>query len=99
MSFQVRFTREAKDDLERLYSFLLERDLLAARRAKDVICKGMEFLKDFPFACRKATPQNPFLREMLISFGHSGYVVLFEIEDKKTVTIPAIRHQREEDYH
>lgn len=99
MSFQVRYTREAREDLERLYSFLLEKDLQAARRAKEVISKGMEFLKDFPFACRKATSQNPFLREMLISFGHSGYVVLFEIEDKKTVTILAIRHQREEDYH
>ena len=99
MSYRVRYTREAKDDLERLYHFLLEQDLLAPRRAKDAITRGMEFLKDFPFACRKAIPDNPFLREMLISFGHSGYVVLFEIEDKKTVTILAIRHQREEDYH
>lgn len=50
-------------------------------------------------SCRKATSENPFLREMLISFGHSGYVVLFEIEDPITVTILAIRHQREADYH
>jgi len=99
MSYRVRYTREAKEDLERLYLFLLEQDLQVARRAKDAITKGMEFLKDFPFACRKAIPDNPFLREMLISFGHSGYVVLFEVEDKKTVTILAIRHQREEDYH
>jgi plasmid stabilization system protein ParE len=99
MNYRVRYTREAKDDLERLYHFLLEQDLLAARRAKDAITRGMEFLKDFPFACRKAIPDNPFLREMLISFGHSGFVVLFEIEDKNTVTILAIRPQREEDYH
>ena len=99
MSYRVRYTREAKEDLERLYLFLLEQDLQVARRAKDAITKGMEFLKDFPFACRKAIPDNPFLREMLISFGHSGYVVLFEVENKKTVTILAIRHQREEDYH
>ncbi len=99
MSYRVRYTREAKEDLERLYLFLLEQDLQVARRAKDAITKGMEFLKDFPFACRKAIPDNPFLREMLISFGHSGYVVLFEVEDKKTVTILAIRYQREEDYH
>ena len=99
MSYRVRYTREAKEDLERLYRFLLDQDLLVAQRAKDAISKGMEFLKDFPFACRKATSENPFLREMLISFGHSGYVVLFEIEDKTTVTILAIRHQREADYH
>ncbi len=99
MSYHVRYTREAKEDLERLYRFLLDQDLSAARRAKDAITRGMDFLKDFPFACRKATPDDPFLREMLISFGQSGYVVLFEIEDKSTVTILAIRHQREEDYH
>lgn len=98
MSYKVRYTREAKEDLERLFRFLLDQDLQAAGRARDAISKGMEFLKDFPFACRKATSENPFLREMLISFGNSGYVVLFEIEDKTTVTILAIRHQRESDY-
>jgi len=36
---------------------------------------------------------------MLISFGSKGYVVLFEIEDGKKVTILAVRHQREEDYY
>lgn len=99
MSCQVRYTREAKEDIERLYAFLLERDIQAARRAKVAIGKAMAFLKDFPFACRKVSIDNPFLREMLIPFGNSGYVALFEIEDKKTVTILAIRHQREEDYH
>jgi plasmid stabilization system protein ParE len=99
MTYQVRYTRVAKQDLERLFAFLVERDLQAAHRAKDAITRAMEFLKDFPFACRKASPNNPFLREMLISFGHSGYVMLFEIEDRKTVTILAVRHQREEDYY
>ncbi len=99
MSYRVRYTRDAKEDLERLYSFLLKQDLQAARRAKDAIRKGMGFLKDFPFACRKATSEDPFLREMIISFGNSGYVILFEIEDKATVTILAVRHQRESDFH
>ena len=99
MSYRVRYTREAKDDLERLYLFLLEQDLPPAHKAKDAITRGMGFLQDFPFACRKVIPDNPFLREMLISFGHSGYLALFEIENKTTVTILAIRHQREEDYH
>ncbi len=99
MSYQVRYTKEAKEDLERLFNFLLERNLQAAHSAKDALSKGMEFLKDFPFACRKANRENPFLREMLISFGNSGYVVLFEIENKTTVTILAVRHQKESDYH
>ena len=99
MSYNVRYTRAAKEDLQRLYLFLLNHDQKMARRAREAIAKGMDFLSDFPFACRKAKLDNPFLREMLISFGASGYVVLFEIEDKKTVTILAIRHQLEEDYH
>jgi len=99
VSFKVRSTRAAREDLLRLYDFLLEKDLQAARRALEAIRKGIDFLQDFPFTCRKATPENPFLREMIISFGAGGYVVLFEIEDEKTVTILAVRHQREEDYH
>ncbi len=99
MSYQVRYTKEAKEDIERLFNFLLERNLQAAESAKNAIGKGMAFLEDFPFACRKANPENPFLREMLISFGNSGYVVLFEIENKTTVTILAVRHQKESDYH
>ena len=41
----------------------------------------------------------PFLRELIIPFGASGYVALFEIDDSHTVTILAVRHQRESDYH
>ena len=99
MSYQVRFTREAKEDLERLFRFQLELDVESARRAREAIEKGMEFVKEFPFSCRKADPSNPFFREMVISFGASGYVVMFEIEDEKHVTILAVRHQHEEDYH
>jgi plasmid stabilization system protein ParE len=82
-----------------LYGFLLERDLPAARRAREVIGKSVELLREFPFTCRKASSDNPFLRELVIPFGAAGYVALFEIEDNETVTILAIRRQREEDYH
>ncbi|MCD6320119.1 MAG: type II toxin-antitoxin system RelE/ParE family toxin [Candidatus Desulfofervidaceae bacterium] len=99
MSYQVRYTKAAKDDLIRLYEFLLTHDPQAARKAREAIGKGMEFLQEFPFACRKVISDNPFLREFLISFGQSGYVALFEIENQQTVTILAVRHQREEDYH
>lgn len=98
MSYRVRYTRAAREDLHRLYAFLLERDLQAAARAREAIVKSIEFLQEFPFTCRKAVPDNPFLREMVISFGAAGYVALFEIENNETITILAIRHQREEDY-
>ena len=99
MSFKVRYTRAARDDLRRLYGFLLEKDIEAARRARDAISKAMELLERFSFSCRKVDPGNPFLRELVISFGSTGYVALFEIEDSSTVTILAIRHQLEIDYH
>jgi plasmid stabilization system protein ParE len=98
LSYRVRYTKAAREDLRRLYAFLLERDLGAARRARDAIGKSIAFLQDFPFTCRKAGPDNPFLRELVIPFGAAGYVALFEIDDHETVTILAIRHQREDDY-
>ena len=51
-----------------------------------------------PFTCRKAG-QSPFLRELVIPFGRSGYVALFEIEDASNIVIVAVRHQLEDDYH
>jgi plasmid stabilization system protein ParE len=97
MSFRVRFTREAKEDLRRLFEFLVERDIAAARRARKAIAKSIDFLTDFPWSCRKAVPDNPFVRELVIAFGSTGYVALFEINDKG-VTILAVRHQREDDF-
>lgn len=98
MNFRVRFTREARSDLERLYGFLVERDPEAAARALVVIERAWSVLEDFPFSCRKALPNTPFLRELVIAFGDTGYVALFEIEDKGFVTVLAVRHQREDDY-
>ena len=99
MSFHVRITRGAQEDLERLLDHLAAVDYTAALRARTAIERGYGFLAEMPFACRKVDDANPFLRELLISFGDSGYVALFEIEDRTTVTILAVRHQREDDYH
>ena len=98
MSYQIRYTDEALDDLKRLYAFLLQQDIQSAEHALQVIEKAIELLKTFPFTCRKAQIDNPFLRELVISFGANGYVALFEIEENNMVTILAVRHQREDDY-
>ena len=104
MSYRVRFTREALDDLERLYGFILERDLARgghldmAERALAAIEDGLAALSFTPFTCRKAA-DSPFLRELVIPFSHSGCVALFEIESSDSVVIAAVRHQREDDYH
>lgn len=59
----------------------------------------MAMLRMFPFTCRKIDDGNPFLRELIVSFGSSGYVLLFEVAAAEQVTILAVRHQREDDYH
>jgi plasmid stabilization system protein ParE len=100
VTYKVRLTAEAVEDLNRLYEFLLKRDFDAAERAPAEIERALALLAYSPFSCRKALLQtNPRWREILIPFGHSGYVALFEIEDDRTVTVTAMRHQREEDYH
>ena len=98
MNYKVRFTPAAASDLQRLFNFLAERDAKSAKRARSAIAKGIEFLRTFPFSCRKASSEHPLLRELIISFGTNGYVALFEIEDSQTVTVLAIRNQREEDF-
>jgi plasmid stabilization system protein ParE len=96
--YKVRFTPEAEDDLLRLYDFLLERNVTAAEHALDAIRGAVELLRFSPFSCRKALPNNPFLRELIIPFGSAGYVALFEIEAGGAVNVLAVRHQRQEDY-
>ncbi|MBV8626397.1 MAG: type II toxin-antitoxin system RelE/ParE family toxin [Paraburkholderia sp.] len=102
MTYAVRFTRAASEDLDRLYGFIVDRDdadVELANRAFAAITAGIATLESSPFTCRKAHTSMPFLRELIIPFGASGYVALFEIDDNQTVTILAVRHQRESDYH
>ncbi|MDP1534602.1 MAG: type II toxin-antitoxin system RelE/ParE family toxin [Rubrivivax sp.] len=99
MSYRLRLTPHAADDLLRLFEFMAERDLQAAGHARTLIAKSFEFLQTFPFACRKASADHPFLRELVIDFGHTGFVALYEIETNDTVTILAVRHQREDDFY
>lgn len=105
MTFKVQLTRDAKADLDRLFGFLVERelardggDLDLPQQAITALRAGVATLKSSPFTCRKAG-NSPFLRELVVPFGRSGYVALFEIEDESTVAVVAVRHQREDDYH
>lgn len=98
--YVVRFTPEARADLLRLYDFLLEFDLQTAEASLEALSNGIRLLESMPFTCRKAAGGHlgPLWRELLVAFGSSGYVVLYEIENGNTVTIAAVRHQRERDY-
>ncbi|MEP6505059.1 MAG: type II toxin-antitoxin system RelE/ParE family toxin [Betaproteobacteria bacterium] len=104
MSYRVELTRHAVEDLERLATFTLERelacidgDLDAHRCARVAIEKAVRLLEWAPFTCRMAA-DNPFIRELVIPFGSTGYVALFEVMAQGRVVIAAFRHQREGDY-
>lgn len=105
MTYKVEFSQAAATDLEQLFDFALQRELSSETgdldipdRAVQAIKDGMAFLASSPFACRKAGSSS-FVRELIIPFGRTGYVALFEIVDSNTVIIGAIRHQLEDDYH
>jgi len=103
VSSVVRYSAAARDDLARLLDHLLDcattvEDLDLAGQALAAITGAVESLRRSPFNDRKAD-DDPFLRELLIPFCQSGYVALFEVEDAATLTILAVRHQLEDDYH
>ena len=104
MSFEVQLTPTAESDLERLFDFLLDRALTAedvdrAQAAIDTIRTLMQQqLALTPYSFRKAA-QNPAQRELIMPFGGTGYVALYEIVSASKVVVLAVRHQLEEDYH
>ncbi len=104
MSFEVRFSVSAEDDLMRLFEFLLDRaaiveDLELAQAAIDAIRSiSLHQLASTPYSFRKSGKSST-RRELIIPFGATGYVALYEIASASTVVVLAVRHQREEDYH
>ena len=98
--YQVRFTDAARGDLLELHAFLAARSITAAESAQATVERALRLLGEFPWSCRASTavPRSRF-RELVIPFGKRGYVALFEIEGDDIVTILAVRHQRESDYH
>ncbi len=96
--YRVRLTGEASADLVRLYSFPAGCDADAAERGLAAIERGFDLLADSPFSCRRAEGGDPSMREIVIRSESAGYVALFQIDDEESVTILAVRHQRESEY-
>ncbi len=91
MTFKVRLTRDAEADLDRLFDFLVERelardsgDLELPEQAMTALRAGIATLKSSPFTCRKAG-NSPFLRELIIQFGRSGYVPKLERSSEEPI--------------
>jgi plasmid stabilization system protein ParE len=104
MTFEIRFAEAADEDLQELFDFLLEQaetveDLNRAQEAIDAIGSAVfNQLASTPYSFRK-TGKSSTRRELIIPFGVTGYVALYEIATPTSVVVLAVRHQREEDYH
>ena len=104
MSYAVEFTQGAEDDLVRLYDFLLDRAetleaLNVADEAVNVIRQAaLSHLSMTPYSYRKVGARST-LRELIIPFGTTGYILRFDIRSPELVLVIGARHQREEDFH
>lgn len=89
MPFTVVVEPEAKDDLLRLYEYLVDRaeyveDLDVAERALQTIEAALGALGRTPFLFRKEEGARSSLRrELVIPFGAAGYVVKYEIASRE----------------
>lgn len=91
------WTPAALLDLQRLYRFLAEKNVDAAKRAVRNIRAGMKVITKQPGIGRPVEDLEPEFREWLIDFGDSGYVVLYRFDGENAVIL-AVRHQRELGY-
>lgn len=94
----VRLSARAQSDLSRLHTFLISKDVNAAKRAMLAIRESFMPLTYAPMIGRPVDDSDD-LRELVIDFGASGYLALYRFEAAlDAVTILAIKHQREDDY-
>jgi plasmid stabilization system protein ParE len=94
---QVIFAPTAIADMQRLREFLRPKNPDAARRAGEAIRLGVEALGAHPRMGRLVEDLPDQYREWPIDFGDSGYLARYRFEGD-TVTILAVRHQKEAGY-
>ncbi|HVC36323.1 MAG TPA: type II toxin-antitoxin system RelE/ParE family toxin [Candidatus Dormibacteraeota bacterium] len=91
---RIKWLPEAIDDFERLYYFLLGKDVDAAYKAANSILKGTDLLKDTPRIGRHM-PDNDGKREIFVAFAAGAYVIRYKFEAEDTIVIIRIWHSRE----
>jgi toxin ParE1/3/4 len=90
----ILLSRDAVQDVERVRTFLNKANPDAARRALELIWATIERLRDFPSL--GIPTEDPDIRQLVIRFGASGYIVRYAIlPDTGDVLITRIWHGRE----
>lgn len=93
---QIVYSENALANLERAFAFLVEHEPTAAATAVTLVQQPVEMLADHPLIGRRIVGE---LRELVISFGSTGYVALYRfVPERDLIRILALRHQRELDY-
>lgn len=93
---RVVYAANALANLERAFDFLRRDDPSVAEAAAKAITSAVETLASHPMIGR---PIAGNLRELVISFGRTGYVALYRfLPVRDEVRVLALRHQRELDY-
>jgi len=93
---RVVYSRNAIANLERAFDFLATNDPEVAVAAAQSIQSAIEALVRHPLIGRSVAGS---LRELVISFGRTGYVALYRfVPARDQIRVLALRHQRELDY-
>jgi plasmid stabilization system protein ParE len=93
---EVVYSARALDHIERAFQFLRDKNPDASLDAVTAIQSAVNTLAAHPLVGRRVEGE---LRELIISYGHSGYVALYRfILTTDQVRVLALRHQHELGY-
>jgi plasmid stabilization system protein ParE len=93
---QVVYSARGIDNLERAFESLLAGNPTTAEAAAEAIESAVNTLAAHPLVGRRLEAD---LRELVISFGVTGYIALYRFEVREdTVRVLALRHQQEIGY-
>jgi plasmid stabilization system protein ParE len=90
---QVAYSARSLIHIERAFQILRDKNPAAAQQAAAAIQSAVDSLMAHPLIGRRVEGE---LRELVISYGQTGYVALYRfVVSQDVVRILAIRHQRE----
>lgn len=97
---QIIYSDRVEIDLIRVSEFMAEIEPNLKSKVVVTILEGIEILKTFPQIAKPSQDEKyKHMRELFISFGKSGYSVLYEYDmQNEAVYIASIRHSREAGY-
>lgn len=96
---QVIVSESARQDLQRLQEFLKAKNVLAAKKAAEMLIRGVRQLQTMPEVGRPVANLPLEYQELVIEFGSSGYVMLYRYDElSDNVVILKIKHQKEAGY-